>query len=69
MKYKSRKDFVIQNINKYKNKNHKNFYLDIGFIGENNEPFMHYNILKTLGPDDYLFGINIFSPVDNILNN
>lgn len=59
MRYKNREEFATKNINKYKKD--KNNYLDIGFVGEYEKPFMHYDILKTLDSKDKLLGIDINS--------
>lgn len=66
MKYKDREEFVIANIQKYKKE--KNNYLDIGFVGEYEKPFMHYEILNTLNSNDGLVGLDINSKIENIEN-
>lgn len=66
MKYKNREEFVIKNIEKYKKR--KNNYLDIGFVGEYEKPFMHYEILKTLNSNDRLSGLDINPKIGNIEN-
>jgi len=62
--YKNREEFVVTNINKYKK--NRNNYLDIGFIGEYEKPFMHYEILKTLNKNDRLLGIDINPKINTI---
>lgn len=68
MNYHSREQFVLSNItnNRKENVNH---YLDIGFLGHYAEPFMHYKILKTIGKNDTILGIDINPKITEISNN
>jgi len=66
-RYKSRTEFVIEAINRYRpDKNCK--YIDIGFVGEYDTPFLHYEILKTLKEDDFMVGVDINPKVKELVN-
>ena len=64
MKYKNRTEFILKSI--ANNPNQKTI-IDIGFIGEYNEPFVHNAILKNF-PDDDVVGIDINEKIDDYCN-
>lgn len=62
MRYKSRTEFVCQNLNKIKGFKK---ILDIGFVGNtDDEPFIHNKIKETISTTDFLLGIDINADIN-----